>query len=119
MIDHLGWPKAVFAGASRGGAYAVLCASRFADRAAAVIMIDYRPRIGIGHPGAPLVTIQTIGRKARVFATMRDALAATSRHQDAPEGSPAWERVSSFVDAVEGGFIIARRDPDATNPVAP
>lgn len=50
MLDELGWEKVVLLGAARGGAHGLIVASRFPERAAALVLVDYVPAIGIEHP---------------------------------------------------------------------
>lgn len=117
VADHLGWSKTVPVVHSRGGYYGMLFATHYPERVAALVMIDSVPAIGIGHPGAPLVTVQSIGKSAKIFPTMEQALAATGRHKHAPPGSPAHARLEMIVTRVESGFILGKRDPDYANPI--
>lgn len=117
VLDSLGWSEAVVFGASRGGAFGLLVASRFPERVAALVLADYLPAIGIGHPGAPLLTKQRVGLKPRVFPSVEGALAATMRDDVAPAGSAARVRAEEFLEQVDGGYRIATRDPDFINPI--
>lgn len=117
VLDELGWASAVLLGAARGGAHGLLIASHFPERAKALILADYVPAIGIGHPGAPLLMKQLTGLEPRAFPTLADALAATAREQDIPEGSPARARAEEIFKPVPGGYAIGTRDPDFVNPI--
>jgi pimeloyl-ACP methyl ester carboxylesterase len=117
LLDHFGWKKVVLVGASRGGGYAILFATHFPDRVAAVVLVDYYPGTGVRHPGAPLIRDQSIGNKPKVFPSIDDWLKNSSRDKNAPPGSPARARIESFMKKVDGGYIISRRDPDTLNSV--
>lgn len=117
VLDALRWERAILVGVSRGGAYALLAASRFPERVAGLALVDYQPAIGIGHPGTPILTTQKIGLPRRSFPSVEEGLAATLRVQEAPPGSDARARVESFLERTPEGYVIATRDPDFINPV--
>jgi pimeloyl-ACP methyl ester carboxylesterase len=106
LIDHFGWPRTVFMGHSRGGGIALLAASRFPERAVALILVDYSPAGG-GHAPPPP------GAKAAVFPSTESAVAAMSR--DPAATTPA--RLDAILKRVEGGFAFRSRDPDFGNSV--
>jgi pimeloyl-ACP methyl ester carboxylesterase len=117
VLDDLRWRKAIVMGASRGGAFGLAFAGQFPERTAGYIAVDFVPDIAIRHPGSPIQLTQTIGNKPRVFATVEDALKATSRDKNAPPGSPARKRFEEVLKKVAGGYILRYRDPDFWNPV--
>ena len=107
LIDHFDWRRAVFMGHSRGGGLALFAASRMADRAAGLILVDYAPGTGPGparlHGGG--------GARPGVFASREAAVAAMSRDKTAPD------RLDMILKPVEGGFAFRSRDPDFGNAV--
>jgi pimeloyl-ACP methyl ester carboxylesterase len=115
ICDHLGWARPIFLGASRGGSLAVRFAARFTGRAAAVVLVDYCP----GRTAAGAISTAAGSRPANhtptVFATIDDALAATSRDPSSLERSESRARLEMFLAAVDGGYAIATRDPAFQN----
>ncbi len=117
LLDHLGWAKAIVVGHSRGGAYALLFAARHPERTAGLIIVDYCPGFGIGPRGMPVVTTQSVGNAFKVFPDAGAALASTSRFAFGPGDAALKARFDSFLRKVEGGVVIAKRDPDFSNPI--
>ncbi len=117
VLDDLGWQKAVIVGASRGGAFGLAFASHFPERTAGFVAVDYYPDIGIRHPGTPIIREQSIGNRPKVHPTIEAALAAMSRERNVPPGSAARQRLEEILSPVEGGYVIAFRDPDFLNPI--
>ncbi len=117
LLDHLGWHSAIAVGHSRGGAYALLMASRFPERTGGLVIIDYCPGFGIGPRGMPIVMTQSIDNTFRVFHDARAALASTSRYGYAPGDTARRERFESLLRETDGGVVIAKRDPDFANQV--
>lgn len=117
VLDDLDWEKAVIMGASRGGAFGLAFASHFPARTAAFIAVDYFPDIGIRHPGTRIIREQSIGNAPRVYPTIEAACSAMSRDRHAPLGSVARRRLEEILAPVDGGYIIALRDPDFLNPI--
>jgi pimeloyl-ACP methyl ester carboxylesterase len=113
LLDHLGWKKVIFMGHSRGGGYAILLAAHYPELAEGLVIVDRPLHRPIGNPpadGKPLV-----GKSQKVYATVDEAIAAMSRDTNVPPGSPARERLESFLQPVDGGFAITGRDPDYSN----
>lgn len=113
VIDHLGWKKVAFMGHSRGGAFALLMASRFPARTASLILVDRPLHSPIGHPSAD--GRPSVGHKPKVYPTVDAAIADMSRDTRVPPGSKARARLDDILGPVEGGFVIRRRDPDYNN----
>jgi len=104
LLDHFGWPRAIVAGHSVGGSYAILTGSRHPERVAGVALLDHCPGEGVSaRPPAPPAG----GPKP--FSSHEAALAATSRDPNTPIA-----RVRDFCRAVDGGFLF-RRDPAFSN----
>ena len=120
VLDHLGWARAIVVGHSRGGAYALLFAARFPQRGAGLVIIDYCPGYGIGPRGMPVVMSQSIGNQFQVFPDANAALAGTSRFAGGP-GAAHQRRFASLLRTINGGLVLAKRDPDFSNqiPTAP
>jgi pimeloyl-ACP methyl ester carboxylesterase len=116
LLDHLQWPSAALMGHSRGGAYATLFASLNPDRSKALILVDHCPGIGVSGAGGGPPMAQITGTAPRVFPSVDAVLAATSRQKNPPEGSRARQRLLMFTKPVDGGYILAARDPDYQNP---
>jgi pimeloyl-ACP methyl ester carboxylesterase len=108
VLDRLGWDEVAVAGHSRGGLYALLFAARLAARCRAAILLDYcPPRSGASRaPGST-----PVGQPRETFATVDEALTATSRSRSA---SAALERMRERLEALENRFAL-RRDPDWAN----
>jgi pimeloyl-ACP methyl ester carboxylesterase len=117
VADQLGWGRFVPIGASWGGGLATLFASYFPERTAAVVLVDYYPDTGIRHPGTALQGERVIGKKPPVFASFEAWLAQSSREKQALPGSAAHKRLEMFLEPVEGGYILGKRDPDFWNSV--
>lgn len=116
VLDALGWEQAVFVGVARGGAHSILAAAYYPGRVAGLVLADYVPAIGIGHPGVPLLMKQVQGIPPKVFPTVADALGATARVKAAP-GTPGFARFESLLKKVDDGYVLAARDPDFINPI--
>jgi esterase len=109
LLDHLGWKRCVVMGHSRGGFYATIFAARFPARSAGLVLVDYAPGAG-PPPGA-----QSVNNKPKAFPTLEALQGALSRDKNTPPGSLARTRLLSIVEAVDGGYIVSRRDPDFMN----
>jgi pimeloyl-ACP methyl ester carboxylesterase len=107
LLDHFGWRRAVVLGQSRNAMRAAIFAAHFPGRAAGVILADSLPGSGPpqrpGQPSAP---------KPRVYPTIEALQADLSNDKNTPPGSPGRARLESIVRPVDGGFILAKRDPD-------
>lgn len=115
VIDHLGWRKTVFMGHSRGGAFAILLAARFPERAAGLVIVDRPLHSPIGH--APHDGRPAVGNVQPVFATIEEAMAAMSRDKDVASGTSGRARLDAFLKPVAGGYAITGRDPDYNNTI--
>ncbi len=111
VADEFDWRRVIVLGHSRGGAFATQFAAHFPDRVAGLVLIDALPEAA-EIPPAP---IRAIGKTAEIYPTMDAALAATSRDPAVAPGSPAAERLAMFLRPVEGGYVLAQRDPDFRN----
>lgn len=107
VLDHLGWARAAILGHSRGGIHAILFAGRQPDRCAALILGDSSPG-GVPPPAEPRINVPP-----RVFPTLETLAVATSRASTPPA------RLAEFTAAVDGGYILSRRDPDFGNTPGP
>lgn len=117
VMDDAGWESALIAGAARGAAFAALAGQYFPQRVAGLALIDWIPNTGIRHPGVPLLTEQSIGNRAKRFATVADLLRATtcSPHTlDSPTGRTRFE---SLLGRDGDSYFLALRDPDFQNPI--
>ncbi|HSM40398.1 MAG TPA: alpha/beta hydrolase [Afifellaceae bacterium] len=116
VCDHFGWEKTVFAGHSRGGGLSIFLAAHFPERCAGLVIIDRPLHARVGKErstdGKPRV-----GRPVKVYATVEEALAATSRDTEARAHELGSGRVTEFLKPVEGGFAISGRDPDRSNTI--
>ncbi len=101
LIDHLGWKQTVFMGHSRGGAFALLMASRFPERAAGLIMIS-RPLHLNPLAAVPAGSAPSVGHKAKIYPTREAALADMSRDTRVSEGSPARAQLDRIPGAGRG-----------------
>ncbi|HKT16157.1 MAG TPA: alpha/beta hydrolase [Allosphingosinicella sp.] len=108
VLGHFGWQRAIIVGHSRGGAHALLAASRAPEIAAGLVLVDYSPALGFGPPGgAP----PAADAAPPVFPTVEAAFGGMSRYQPVPLTSEARARALQFLEPVEGGFRLAKRDP--------
>ena len=108
LLDRFGWRKGVMMGHSIGGSYALLFASRIAERTAALVLVDHCPQ-GPGGKGQSSST----GNKPKIYPNVEEALKDSSRFQ-AESGSAQWKSFAERLQRVDGGFIT-RRDPDFSN----
>jgi len=104
LLDHFGWTRAVIAGHSLGGSFALLFGARFPQRTAGVVLVDHCP----GEGGAARAPVPS-SAAPKAFPTLAAALAATSRDQRTPLA-----RVEAFCRPVDGGYAF-RRDPAFSN----
>jgi len=101
VLDALGWRQAVLIGHSFGGRVALATAGWNADRAAAVVLVDFAPDIAAAGRRA---TAERIGRQPDVFVSVGEALAF---HEE--DDTPAVRaRYEAFLKPVEGGFQLRR-----------
>lgn len=108
VLNHLGWERAIIVGHSRGGSHALLAAARAPEIAAGLVLVDYSPALGFGPPGgAPPVADGSVP----VFPTVEAALASMTRYKSVPLTSQELARALQFLEPVEGGFRLAKRDP--------
>lgn len=106
--DDLGWKRAVIVGHSRGGSHALLAAARAPDTAAGLVLVDYSPALGFGPPGgAPPVA----DGSQPIFPTVEAALDSMTRYKAVPLSPEARARAMQFLEPVDGGFRLAKRDP--------
>ena len=103
MLDALGWRQAVLIGHSFGGRVALATAGWNADRAAAVVLVDFAPDIAAAGRRA---TAERIGRQPDVFASIDEALAYHERTQRR-RCAPATKRSSSQSRAVFSSGAIS------------
>ncbi|MGD0981930.1 MAG: alpha/beta hydrolase [Solirubrobacteraceae bacterium] len=115
VCDQLGWPLPILLGASRGGSFALRFAARFPERASAVVLVDHCPgRTAAGQVGA--ARQQGLAKRSPgVFPTLADALAATTRDPSSLARPASRARLEMFLADVEGGYVIATRDPAFQN----
>jgi esterase len=106
VLNHLGWDKAVIMGHSMGGGQAIVFASRFAERAAGLVIVDHCP-------GQAAAAKRSVDNQPVIFLTVDAARDAMSRHREKSED----ERLAEILKPVDGGFIISGRDPDFGNPL--
>jgi len=116
LLDQLSWPRAVFAGHSRGGAFATLAAARMPERTAGLVLIDHCPGIGVRGRGAPPIVTQTVGQKPPRYPTLEAAVAATSRSPKAT-GQEARARLLAIFARDGDEYLLTARDPDHQNPI--
>lgn len=101
VLDALRWRQAVLIGHSFGGRVALATAGWNADRAAAVVLVDFAPDIAAAGRRA---TAERIGRQPDVFASVGEALAY---HEE--DDTPAMRtRYEAFLKPVEGGLQLRR-----------
>jgi pimeloyl-ACP methyl ester carboxylesterase len=115
LVDHFGWQKTVWMGHSRGGGFAILMAARFPERTTGLIVVDRPLHTPIGHAspdGKP-----SVGHKPQFFPTYEAAVSNMSRDKHVPPGSAARRRLDEILKPVDGGFMIAPRDPDYNNTI--
>ena len=113
VLDHLGWRRAILVGHSRGGAQALLAAARVPEIAAGLVLVDYNPILGFGPPGG--APPSAAGAAPRVFPSVEAALESMTRHKTVPLTSSERARALQFLEPVEGGFMLAKRDPSFMN----
>ena len=117
VCDHFGWDRVVFGGHSRGGGLSIFLAAHFPERCAGLLIIDRPLHMRVGQErsadGKPKV-----GRPSQVFASVGEALEATSRDTAARTHAGESGRVSQFLKPVEGGYAYSGRDPDRSNTIA-
>ena len=108
VLGHFGWSRAVIVGHSRGGSHALLAAARMPEIAAGLVLVDYSPALGFGPPGgAPPAADESLP----IFPTIEAALDSTSRYRPDPLTVEAKQRALEFLEPVDGGFRLAKRDP--------
>ncbi len=107
LLDHFNWRRAVVMGHSLGGAYALLFASRITERTAGLVLVDHCPS------GAGGKALAGGGAVRKVYASVEQALADSSRHPAAP-GTAAYESFAARLQSVQGGYTT-RRDPEFSN----
>jgi len=108
-LNHLGWDRAIILGHSRGGSFALRFAAEHPERVAGLVLVDYSP----GHqPGQPLrshtgVTVTS----APMFATLADALAATSRDPRSLDSPSKRSRLEAIFARRGNSWVNVMRDP--------
>lgn len=107
VLGHLGWERAIIVGHSRGGSHALLAAARAPEIAAGLILVDYSPALGFGPPGG----VPAVDGSAPVFPTVEAALDSMTRFKPVPLTSETLARALQFLEPVDGGFRLAKRDP--------
>jgi pimeloyl-ACP methyl ester carboxylesterase len=101
VMDALGWRRAVLVGHSFGGRVALATAGWSADRAAAVVLVDFAPDIAAAGRRA---TAERIGRQPDIFASVGEALA----YHEEDDTSAVRARYEAFLKPVAGGFQLRR-----------
>jgi pimeloyl-ACP methyl ester carboxylesterase len=109
LLDHFNWNKAVVMGHSVGGSYALMFASRLAERTAGLVLVDHCPAA----PGGKALANDGTGAKRKVYASAEEALADSSRERAQP-GTHSYESFALRLEKVDGGYVT-RRDPDFAN----
>jgi esterase len=108
-LNHLGWDRAIMLGHSRGGAFALRFAAEHPERVAGVVLVDYSP----GHQtGQPLRSHagETV-TSAPMFATLADALAASSRDQRSLDSPSKRARLEAIFARRGNSWVNVVRDP--------
>lgn len=103
VLDAQGFRQAVLIGHSFGGRVALATAGWHADRAAAVVLVDFAPDIAAAGRRA---TAERIGRQPDVFASVEEALA----YHGGDDTQAMRARYEAFLKPVAGGFQL-QRDP--------
>lgn len=109
VLAHLGWMRAILVGHSRGGAHALLAAARMPELVTGLALIDYNPMLGFGPPGG--APPPAVGASLPVFPTVEAALDSMTRYKTVPLTSDERARALQFLEPVDGGFVLANRDP--------
>lgn len=116
VLGHLGWPRAIIIGHSRGGSHALLAAARAPELTAGLVLVDYNPAMGFGPPGgSPPVA----GDAPPVFPTVEAALETMTRYRTDPLQPGMRDRALEFLRPVDGGFELFKRDPAFLSPASP
>jgi esterase len=71
VLDELRWPRAVLVGHSMGGRSATYVAAKYADRVAALILVDYTPE---NAPAGSQRVARTVANTPERFASVEQAL---------------------------------------------
>jgi esterase len=113
LLDHFGWAQPVLLGHSRGGAFTLRFASTYPDRVGAVVFVDSFPGRTARGP-APVAAAGAPGDgPERVYVTLGEALASTSRDPASLEDASKRARLEQIFSPVEGGgYRLALRDPN-------
>ena len=109
VLAHLGWMRAILVGHSRGGAQALLAAARMPELVAGLALIDYNLMLGFGPPGG--APPPAAGASLPVFPTVEAALDSMTRYKTVPLTAGERARALQFLEPVDGGFVLANRDP--------
>lgn len=101
VLDAVGWRQAVLIGHSFGGRVVLATAGWNADRAAAVVLVDFAPDIAAAGRRA---TAERIGQQPDVFASIDEALAYHGE-DDTPAVRARYE---AFLKRVASGYQLRR-----------
>jgi pimeloyl-ACP methyl ester carboxylesterase len=109
LLDHLGWGKAIIVGHSRGGSFGLRLAAEHPDRVAGLVLVDYSP----GHqPGGTnrQPAVETVAG-APLYATLADALGASSRDPRSLESPFKRARLEAIFAKRGNSWVNVARDP--------
>jgi pimeloyl-ACP methyl ester carboxylesterase len=102
VLDALGWEKAVLMGHSFGGRVMLATAGWHADRAAALVSIDFAPDL---NPAGRRRVAGRIGGQPDVFASVDEAM---THHHEAPGNTVRRRRWEAFLWKTDGGYALKR-----------
>jgi pimeloyl-ACP methyl ester carboxylesterase len=112
VLDYLGWETAMLVGHSRGGSLSLRYAHTSSERVAGLVLVDFSP----SHiPGRSGVGAEHVGPWGAVYASLKQAHAATSRNPRELETEAGRVRVESIFGQRDGGWVNVRRDPAFQN----
>ncbi|HEU5018189.1 MAG TPA: alpha/beta hydrolase [Pseudolabrys sp.] len=102
VLDALGWRKAVLMGHSFGGRVMLATAGWHADRAAALVSVDFAPDM---NPIGRRRVAERIGGQPDVFASLDEAM---TYHHEAPGNMVRRPRWEAFLRKADGGYALKR-----------